>query len=131
LLEKKILMRPILFAISATLLLLIASCSDGIDNRTALAIIDRVEIDETGRPSEFYADVHGYLPDSCSETGDIVQRLQGRTIRITLYSSTPAESSCDPVRSPFRERILLDVDDLSPGQYTVDVNGVVATLTIS
>lgn len=125
------LMRPLLLIILAISIILLAACDAGTDNRADLAIVESVDIVETGQPAEFYAVVDGFYPDNCSTTGDIVQRTQGRTIHVTLYTSSSGDASCEPVLTPFTERIRLDVSDLSPGQYTVDVNGSVTTLTIT
>ena len=125
-----LLMRRVVLIILAGSIILLVACDAGTDSRADLAIIESVDIVETGQPSEFYAVVDGFYPDNCSTTGDIVQRTQGRTIRVTVYTSSSGDASCEPVLTPFTERIRLDVDDLSPGQYTVDVNGSVSTMTI-
>lgn len=123
-------MRCVLLIILAGSTILLAACDAGTDSRGDLAIIDTVDIVETGQPAEVDAVVNGFYPDNCTTTGDIVQRIQGSTIRVTVYTSSSDNASCEPVLTPFTERIRLDVGDLSPGQYTVDVNGSVTTLTI-
>ena len=71
-------MREHFLIITAVLMLLVASCAVSNDDRSSLAAVNRVDTVESNQPTEFYAMVEGFYADNCSETGDIVQRIQGR-----------------------------------------------------
>jgi hypothetical protein len=88
-----------------------------------------VEIEE--RNGDHYAIASGHHPDACSTTGDIEQEVSGNTITVTIYTERPADAICAQVLTPFEEEIKLDTRRLDPGQYTVDVNGTVATFTLN
>lgn len=93
--------------------------------------IDTVEVEERG--GEYYAIVTGHYPDACSTTGDIVQKVEGNTLNLTIYSSRPEDMVCAQMLTPFTEEILLDTEGLEPGEYTVIVNedNVMTTFTLS
>lgn len=91
--------------------------------------IETVEVEE--RDGEYYAIVKGSYPDACSETGDIVQQVEGSTILLTVYSTRPEGMVCAQVLTEFTEEILLDTEGLGSGEYTVIVNGDEATTTFS
>ncbi len=112
----------ILFALS----LLIAACAGKECDQEAF--VDSVEIKVRG--GEYYAVVRGHYPDVCSKPGAITQEVEGNTIKVTVCAIRPDDVLCAQVLAPFEEEIKLDAGDLSPGQYTLDVNGTVTTLTI-
>lgn len=111
---------------------LAAACGalGGRTDRGRQPFVDSVEIEETAG-GQYVAVVQGNYPDLCSTTGAIDQEVQGRTIVVTIYSDMPEDAFCAQVLTPFEERITLDVEGLSPGQYTVSVNGTVTTLTLT
>lgn len=81
--------------------------------------------------SDYYAIVEGKYPDTCSTTGDVEQEVEGSTIKVTLYTTRTEDTDCEEVSTPFEDEILLDVSGLPAGQYGVEVNGVVTTLTLT
>lgn len=97
------------------------------------AMVEGVEIEVAeSDPPEYYAVASGLLPDGCTEIGDSEQEVNGRTIEVTLYTNRTEEGTCPDLASvPFEETISLDVEGLSAGSYAVDVNGVVASLTLT
>jgi inhibitor of cysteine peptidase len=75
--------------------------------------------------------VKGYLSDACTSLGEIVQSRNGNTFKVSIKTVRPADKVCADVISPFEETISLDVVGLKAGTYTVDVNGVTETFTLS
>ncbi len=119
---------------SATLALIVlcaflVACSVGPLACDEEAYVDSVDIQVRG--AQYNAVVRGNYPDACSETGRITQRVVGKTIKVTLCTRQPDDTACAQILTPFRETIRLDVRGLSAGQYTVDVNGTVTTLTLT
>ena len=80
---------------------------------------------------DYYAVVAGEYPDTCSTTGDVEQEVEGSTIKVTLYTTRTEDTDCEEVSTPFEDEILLDVSGLPAGQYGVEVNGAVTTLTLT
>lgn len=58
---------------------------------------------------------------------DISQRREGNTFFISVRISTlpPEVPACPPVEYPVTEQVTLETQNLAPGTYTVNVNGVV------
>jgi inhibitor of cysteine peptidase len=95
------------------------------------AKVSRVEVDrQQGNPPQYSVVVSGQLPDGCTEISDVDQQVQGRTIRVTVFTARDGEAMCTQATVPFQERIELEVDGLSAGQYALEVNGVTATLNL-
>ena len=74
--------------------------------------------------------VQGSFPDSCTSLGEVTQTVEDNTISVTLTGVQPADMMCAQVLTPFEETIPLDVSGLPAGEYTVDVNGTVATVVL-
>jgi hypothetical protein len=91
--------------------------------------IETVEVVE--RDGDYYAIVKGSYPDACSKTGDIVQEVEGDTLYLTITSTRPEDMVCAQTLTPFTEEILLDTEELEPGEYTVIVNEDQATTTLT
>ena len=66
----------------------------------------------------------GYLPDGCTEIGDITKVRDGNTFTVTVETIRPADAMCTQAIVPYEEVISLDVRDLKAGTYTVVVNSV-------
>jgi hypothetical protein len=107
----------------------LVACGAGRPACDAEATIDTAEIRQRGY--EYYVMVSGYHPDACSETGRITQTVVGQTIKVSVCTSRPEDKMCAQMLTPFQETIPLNVGGLSPGQYTVDVNGTVTILTLA
>jgi inhibitor of cysteine peptidase len=75
----------------------------------------------------------GELPDACTEIDQVDQRVdpEGQTLWVEITTVRPTDLVCIQVLAPFEERIPLDVVGLPAGTYTVDVNGVTGTFTLS
>ena len=91
------------------------------------AYVDQVEVVEGG--GDYFAVVQGNYPDACSSRGRVTQQVLGKTIKVTLCTRAQGDA-CAQVLVPFTERVKLDVAGLPAGQYAVDVNGAVTTLTL-
>jgi hypothetical protein len=105
--------------------LLIASCQAQSEPEPAEpsgnpTFIQTVEVEQRG--DEYYAIVTGWYPDACSETGDIVQDVEGDTIHLTIFSTKPDNVACAQMLTDFSEEILLGTGNLAPGEYTIIVN---------
>lgn len=76
--------------------------------------------------------VHGSFPDGCTQTSNAEQEnLEGNTIELTIYTIRPADAECTQEVVPFEESFSLDVEGLSAGTYTIDVNGVTGTFELA
>ena len=82
-------------------------------------------------PPQYFAVTSGQLPDSCTEIDGSTQTMQARTIKIRLSTTPLDDAMCTTAVQPFEENIAINVDGLSAGQYTVEVNGVPATLNLT
>lgn len=82
-------------------------------------------------PPQYFAVASGQLPDNCTGIDGSTQTMQARTIKITLVTARPEDAMCTTAVQPFEESIPINVDGLSAGQYTVEVNGVPATLNLT
>jgi hypothetical protein len=114
----------VLILVGASLLL--AACAQ--EECEQQAFVTSVEIE--ARDGEYYAIVEGTLQDACTQVSEITQQVDGKTIVVSICTTRPKDVLCAQILAPLEEEILLDTSDLSPGQYGVDVNGTVATLTI-
>lgn len=96
------------------------------------ANVDRVTISSAGsNPPKYFAVVTGMLPDGCSNVGRNSQNLIGGTVRINLYVESETGSCSFPFTTPFKETIRVNLRDLSPGVYDLEVNGVIAAQKIT
>ena len=81
-------------------------------------------------PVQFWAIVHGYLSESCATLTDPQISVAANTIQIKVLSLSPTDRGCIQITTPFEQLLALDTANLSPGTYTVVVNGVSAVFTI-
>lgn len=73
--------------------------------------------------------IRGYLPDSCTEVGELNQRLEGTQIIVEVNTMPVSGVGCTEGFTDFERTIPLDVTNLAGGTYEVVVNGVGATFT--
>lgn len=84
-------------------------------------------------PVQVVVTAEGYLINGCDELGDITQRRDENTFFVTILGLAPAlpdDVACTPDAPPFTERVTLETQNLTPGTYEVDVNGVVESFTL-
>jgi hypothetical protein len=95
------------------------------------APVERIKVEVVGSdPLQAQAVVVGYLPDGCTELGEVIQEWHGDTLSVTLTSRRPEGMACITMITPFEEVIPLEVSGLAAGTYAVEVNSITATLTI-
>ena len=129
-------MRPKLIGMLLAAGLVVVGCSSEAEPQeaelgTGAAFIQTVEVEE--RDGEYWAIVEGWYPDACSTYGGSEQEVEGDTIQLTITSTRPEDLACAQVLTDMTEEILLDTDDLDPGEYTliVNVDNAMTTFTIS
>ena len=76
-----------------------------------------------GDPPRVTLDVRGYLPDACTQLGEAEQRREDHRIVVSLPVERPADAVCAQVIRPYTQTIELEVADLPPGVYALEVNG--------
>jgi inhibitor of cysteine peptidase len=82
-------------------------------------------------PVQISVQVTGYLSDGCTTLGVIETTQADDTFLVTITTHRPADAVCTQQLVDFEENISLDVQGLPAGTYTVDVNGVTDTFTLS
>ncbi|WP_440946476.1 protease inhibitor I42 family protein [Methanosarcina sp. T3] len=75
-------------------------------------------------PVQIHVIAEGYLPDGCTEIDEIKTETEGNTFNISITTKRPKEAICTQAIESFTETIPLEVQGLSAGNYTVNVNGV-------
>lgn len=115
----------------AILSLAVTACGSplGINSATGKEVeVGNVEILTVGsNPTNFFADVSGLLPDGCSQIGENDQEVNNGTIEVTLFSISSDDDCSFLNPTPFKERVSLDVRGIPAGTYFVEVNGVIAS----
>jgi inhibitor of cysteine peptidase len=81
-------------------------------------------------PPQIMAKVDGWLPDGCSEVGDITQQRSGRTIDVTITIRRLSTGACIAIAPQVSRNIRLNGSFAESGAYTVRVNGVEKTFTL-
>ena len=88
------------------------------------AIIDQVDIIlKESYPVQVDLLIQGYLPDSCSVLDLLTQETVGDRIVVSVVTTRPADAICAQALVPFDITFALDLSGLTPGPYTIDVNG--------
>lgn len=75
-------------------------------------------------PVQIQVIAEGYLPDGCTEIDGIKTETEGNTFNINITTKRPKDAMCTQAIESFTETIPLEVQGLSAGNYTVNVNGV-------
>lgn len=68
--------------------------------------------------------IEGMLADPCVRVDRVRLTQAGAMFAVVIEVSRPTRGVCPPVAVPFEETVLLDVDHLEPGTYTVSAHGV-------
>jgi len=98
-----------------------------------LATVEGIDIlTAESQPVQVFVVIKGYLPDTCTEIGTIIQNRAGNTFNITVktYYYQQEDCICSNLMIPYTETISLEVYGLPSGTYTVDVNGVRGSFTL-
>ena len=95
------------------------------------AMIDSVQIQiMESMPVRVMVVMEGDFRDGCSELAGITQQISGDRILITVMTRRPKDAMCTQALVRFTEEYELDLTNVEPGTYTVDVNGVTDTLVL-
>lgn len=84
-------------------------------------------------PVQVRVRVRGNLPDGCTKIDRISRgsNLEDYTLWVEITTIRPRDRACTEALVSFEEIVPLDVYGLPAGTYTVDVNGVTDTFTLS
>ncbi len=96
-----------------------------------LAAVDSIEVRILeSDPVQVEVVARGNLADGCTELDEPMVMRDGTQFGVMLTTQRPADAICTQALVPFEQVIALDVTDVEPGDYTVDVNGVIETFTL-
>lgn len=99
--------------------------------RSGLATVESFTINPLNSdPRHLSLTVRGHVPDPCTRIARAEQEIEGRTIRISVFTERSEKTMCIQVVTPFLKTFPLDLRDLPPGQYRVEVNGVRKTFML-
>lgn len=97
-----------------------------------LAAVEHVDLMQLESfPVQVNARIQGVLGDSCTQLGPITQTREGGTITVVVPTVRPADAICTAIAGEFDQTVALEVNGLPAGEYTVDVNGVRVTFTLT
>lgn len=102
-------------------------------NQTAPGLLTVSQVDVLimeSFPPQITAKVEGWLPDGCSEVGDITQQRNGFTIDVTITIRRLSTGACIAIAPQVSRSIRLNGSFAESGAYTVRVNGVEKTFTL-
>lgn len=107
--------------------LVVDSASEGV-----LAGIDAVDVVEGDGEGTMDVVVQGNLSTPCDSLRDPMIQREGTLFGIVLAQENTKEENevCAQVLDPFETVVTLDVSELEPGDYTVNVNGEEAGFTL-
>ncbi len=89
------------------------------------AVVENIEIlTLESFPVRINVITKGYLPDGCTEIGDITKSKDGNTFVVNIETIRPADVMCTQAIVPYEEVIPLDVYGIKAGTYSVVVNDV-------
>lgn len=95
------------------------------------APVDSIEINILeSMPVQLSVVIRGNLPDSCTTISRPEEMRNGDTISLNLITERPADAVCTQVLTPFEETVLLDIEGLPAGVYTVAVGGVTGSFEL-
>jgi hypothetical protein len=99
---------------------------------TGAAVVQSVEVQILeSQPLQVNAIVRGQLPDGgCTTISAIDQVREGNTFRISLLTTTDPLAVCTLAVTPFEQVIPLEISNLIPGEYRVNVNGIEAAFEL-
>lgn len=103
--------------------------STGINKPTAHVETIDIQILESF-PVQVHVIAKGYLSDGCEQIDQIDTVRSGNTFTITITTISVGEV-CTEALVPFEEVIVLEVEGLNAGVYTVNVNGVTDTFELT
>jgi len=95
------------------------------------ALVDtfQVQIMES-MPVQIALVIEGNFRDGCTELSEITQEVRGDRIVVQVRTQRPKDAMCTQALVPYSERYRLDLTDIEPGTYTLEVNGITETLEL-
>ena len=76
-------------------------------------------------PVQVMVDIEGELANSCSVAGNVAQRLEKNTFKVTIPALQEKGKTCTNQAKSFNQSFrLFGTENLKTGTYTVEVNGV-------
>ena len=98
---------------------------------TRIARVVSIKIDVLASlPLQINAIAKGELPDGCTQLNKVEQKRDENVFEIRITTKRLAALSCTQVLVPFEKVVPLDLKGLPSGDYTVDINGVLASFTL-
>ncbi|HSL31098.1 MAG TPA: SH3 domain-containing protein [Anaerolineales bacterium] len=99
---------------------------------TGIAFVQSVEVQILeSQPLQVNVIARGQLPDGgCTTISAVDQVRAGNTFNISLTTTTDPLAICTLAATPFEQVIPLDVNNLPPAEYSVNVNGVTASFEL-
>ena len=94
------------------------------------AVVEDVEILDSGDPTQLCLMVSGYYPDGCTTFHGTTMSVDGARIVLTVETERPRDAMCTMAIVPYAETVTVDVSGLAPGAYTLEVNGLTQELTL-
>lgn len=103
-----------------------------IDAITGTAFVENIDVMVPGAEAdEVQVVVQGNLNDQCTHIEEVaVSDIEGTTFQVSIRTWRETDAICAQVLVPFEESFTLDVAGLTPGTYTVEVNGESETFTL-
>ncbi len=94
---------------------------------TVIQQVDAMQLESF--PAQISLHVTGYQPDGCTYPVMVDQSREGNTVTVRIYRELPPDILCTMQLVPYDETIKLD-GSFEPGEYTIDVNGTIVTVTV-
>jgi uncharacterized protein YraI len=93
---------------------------------TGVAVVQSLEVQILeNSPIVVNVIVRGQLPDAgCTTISGVNQTRDGNSIKVTLATTTDPVALCAQALTPFEQVVVLDISNLPPARYIVNVNGV-------
>jgi hypothetical protein len=117
--------------------LAVAGCgTDSVAGPEESVVIEPIEVDSVEvnvgatRPAQVTARVRGAVGSGCDYLHSIEQRREGTAVVVEVKRSRFTPGPCTLVLKEFQQELGLP-GDFEPGQYTLRVNGVSRTFSVS
>jgi hypothetical protein len=96
---------------------------------TGVAVVESVDVQILeSQPPQVHVIIRGQLPDAgCTTISAANQVREGNTFKVTLITTTDPLALCAQALTPFEYVVPLDVSNLPPAEYTVEVDGIQET----
>ena len=82
-------------------------------------------------PVQVQVVAEGYLPDCCTEIGEITTQREENAFNINISTKRPKDAMCTQAIVPFSKTIPLEVQGLKAGNYIVNVNGITGSFELA